>query len=240
VRKNRTASFLRDLRRTFHKLAVLPIPSIAAISSVALGGGLELALATTFRVCATDAVLGLPETRLGIIPGAGGGYRLRRLVGEGRAMEMVLTGRRVWGWEAGRWGVVERVVGCGGKAGNGGIGGQGEGERGGDGVIGEGQEERRRRMREEVLEAAVQMAREICEGGPVSVGAGMRAVRGGGRVGGEGAKKGGIGGGETDEVVEEREYRACLERGRGDRDEALRAFGEKRAVRFRGEGGWDG
>jgi len=72
------------------------------------------------------------------------------------------------------------------------------------------------------------MAREICEGGPVSVGAGMRAV------------KGGWGAGEADEVVEEREYRACLERGRADRDEALRAFGEKSAVRFRGEGGWDG
>lgn len=83
-------------------------------------------------------------------------------------------------------------------------------------------------MREDVLEAAVGMAREICEGGPVSVGAGMRAVKGGGM------------GGETDEMVEEREYMACMTRGRGDRDEALRAFGEKRAVRFRGEGGWDG
>jgi len=202
---------------------------VAAISSVALGGGLELALATTFRVCAADAILGLPETRLGIIPGAGGGCRLRRLVGEGRAMEMVLTGRRVRGSEAGRWGVVERVVGGGpgegGGAGEGGGGGQGKWEGQGEA---EGKAERRRRMREEVLEAAVQMAREICEGGPVSVGAGMRAV------------KGGWGTGVADKVVEEREYRACLERGRGDRDEALRAFGEKRAVRFRGEGGWVG
>lgn len=131
-------------------------------------------------------------------------------------MEMVLTGRRVRGQEAGRGGLVERVVGCGGG---------GVGDEGGKDGKAEGKEERRKRMREEVLEAAVGMAREICEGAPVSVGAGMRAVKGGG---------------EADEVVEEREYRACLERGRGDRDEALKAFGEKRAVRFRGEGGWDG
>ena len=94
-------------------------------------------------------------------------------------------------------------------------------------------------MREEVLETAIGMVREICEGGPVSVGAGMRAVRGHGGGGGE-REKGGANGGETDERVEEREYSACMTRGRGDRDEALRAFAEKRAVRFRGEGGWDG
>jgi len=163
---NRTTHFLSSLRATFHTLASLPIPTLSAISSVALGGGFELALATTFRVCAADAVLGLPETRLGIVPGAGGTWRLRRLVGEARALEMVLTGRRIDGRVAEGWGVCERVV-----EGGGGGGDMGEGEGG------KGGEAERRRC---VLAGAVQMAREICEGAPVSVGAGMRAVRGGG------------------------------------------------------------
>ena len=85
-------------------------PVIAAINGVALGGGLELALACDLRVAATHAVLGLPETSLGIIPGAGGTQRLPRIVGEARAKEMILLGRRLTATEALAWGLVNRIA----------------------------------------------------------------------------------------------------------------------------------
>lgn len=84
-------------------------PVVAAINGVALGGGLELALACDLRVVAPSALLGLPETSLGIIPGAGGTQRLPRLVGEARAKEMILLGRRLTAEEALEWGLVNRV-----------------------------------------------------------------------------------------------------------------------------------
>ena len=80
----------------FAKLDVLPIPSIALINGYALGGGLELALACTFRIALPGARLGLPEIKRGLIPGYGGTQRLPRLIGEARALEMILTGRRSW------------------------------------------------------------------------------------------------------------------------------------------------
>ncbi len=86
-----------------------PKPVVAAINGVALGGGLELALVCDLRVAAPHAEVGLPETTLGIIPGAGGTQRLPRLVGEGRAKEMILLGRRLSASEALAWGVVNRV-----------------------------------------------------------------------------------------------------------------------------------
>jgi enoyl-CoA hydratase/carnithine racemase len=86
-----------------------PKPVVAAINGVALGGGLELALVCDLRVAAPHAELGLPETTLGIIPGAGGTQRLPRLVGEGRAKEMILLGRRLTAAEALAWGLVNRV-----------------------------------------------------------------------------------------------------------------------------------
>ncbi len=73
----------------FAKLDTLPIPSIALISGYALGGGLELALACTFRLAAHTARLGLPEIKLGLIPGYGGTQRLPRLIGESRALEII-------------------------------------------------------------------------------------------------------------------------------------------------------
>ena len=85
-------------------------PVIAAINGAALGGGLELALICDLRVAASHATLGLPETSLGIIPGAGGTQRLPRLVGEARAKEMILLGRRLTAEEALGWGLVNRVV----------------------------------------------------------------------------------------------------------------------------------
>src|SRR5258705_2685174 len=85
-------------------------PIIAAIRGWALGGGLELALACDIRIAAEDAQLGLTEVTLGIIPGGGGTERLPRLVGRGKALEMILTGARVDAREALRIGLVERVV----------------------------------------------------------------------------------------------------------------------------------
>jgi methylglutaconyl-CoA hydratase len=85
-------------------------PVIAAINGVALGGGLELALLCDLRVTAAHAELGLPETSIGIIPGAGGTQRLPRLIGEGRAKEMILLGRRVSASEGLAWGLVNRVT----------------------------------------------------------------------------------------------------------------------------------
>jgi len=85
-------------------------PIIAAIRGWALGGGLELALACDIRIAAEDAQLGLTEVNLAIIPGGGGTQRLPRLVGRGKALEMILTGARVDAREALRIGLVERVV----------------------------------------------------------------------------------------------------------------------------------
>jgi enoyl-CoA hydratase/carnithine racemase len=87
-----------------------PQPIIAAIRGVALGGGLELALACDIRIAGDDAQLGLTEVNLAIIPGGGGTQRLPRLIGRGKALEMILTGARIGAAEALRLGLVERVV----------------------------------------------------------------------------------------------------------------------------------
>jgi methylglutaconyl-CoA hydratase len=87
-----------------------PKPVVAAINGVALGGGLELALVCDLRVAASHAELGLPETSLGIIPGGGGTQRLPRLVGEARAKELILLGRRLSAERALSWGLVNRVT----------------------------------------------------------------------------------------------------------------------------------
>ena len=87
-----------------------PKPVVAAINGVALGGGLELAMVCDLRVAAAHAKLGLPETGLGIIPGAGGTQRLPRLIGEGRATEMICLNRRLTAAEALEWGLVNRFV----------------------------------------------------------------------------------------------------------------------------------
>jgi enoyl-CoA hydratase len=87
-----------------------PQPILAAIRGFALGGGLELALACDIRVAGEDAQLGLTEINLAIIPGGGGTQRLPRLVGRGKALEMILTGARVPAAEALAIGLVERVV----------------------------------------------------------------------------------------------------------------------------------
>lgn len=164
---------------------------------MALGGGLELALATTFRIVAPDVQLALPETRLGILPGAGGTYRLPRLVGRSRAMDMVLTARRVGGIEAVEIGLANWVVEVHGEE------DKGEGEK----DKGEG--------REKVIEAAVEIALEMCLGAPVALRAAMRAVNG------------------QCEAAENEAYETVVRT--KDRDEALAAFREKRRPVFKGE-----
>ncbi|KAI0018187.1 ClpP/crotonase [Xylariomycetidae sp. FL0641] len=160
-----TKAFLADLRGTFTALAALPIPTVSAIASLALGGGLELALCTHFRVLASTATVGLPETRLGIIPGAGGTFRLPALVGLPRARDLVLTGRRVSAPEAYFLGLADRLVEV-----------LPEDERDAVGKGEEGEEEVPRRARRAALAEAVRLALEVCEGGPVAVRAALQAV----------------------------------------------------------------
>lgn len=194
-----TKIFLSTLRTTLTTLSALPIPTLSAISSIALGGGLELALSTHFRILSSSSLLALPETRLGIIPGAGGTYRLPALIGVGRARDLILTGRRVTGAEAYFLGLADRLVDVSEIEGD-------EVEEGGKGKEG--------REREAVLNEAVRMAKDICEGGPVAIRMALRAV------------------GDPREEVEN----ACYERVvvTEDRNEALRAFGEKRRPVFKG------
>ena len=187
------AAFLKNLRGTFTRLSTLPIPTISAISSTAFGGGLELALCTNFRVLASTATVGLPETRLAIIPGAGGTFRLPALIGPNRARDLVLTGRRVTGPEAYFMGLCDRLVEI------------TEDEKSGEGVA-----------RGKTLEQAIQMATDICEGGPVAIRAAIQAVNGW----------------EQGEKSENAAYEMVIPT--QDRTEALKAFGEKRKPVFKG------
>ncbi|MFZ0929775.1 MAG: enoyl-CoA hydratase-related protein [Syntrophobacteraceae bacterium] len=100
----------RRRQEVYTRIEMLEIPSIAAINGFALGTGLELAMACTMRVAGSSAKLGQPEVKLGIIPGAGGTQRLPRLVGMGRAMEMILTGDPITAEQALAIGLVNRVV----------------------------------------------------------------------------------------------------------------------------------
>jgi enoyl-CoA hydratase len=99
----------RDGQDTFRMLERMPKPVIAAVNGFALGGGLELALACHMRLASSRAKFGLPEVKLGIIPGYGGTVRLPRLVGRGRALELMLTGDMIDAAEAWRIGLVNRV-----------------------------------------------------------------------------------------------------------------------------------
>ena len=94
----------------FAKLDRLPMPSVAIVNGYAFGGGLELALACTFRLATRNAKMGLPEIKLGLIPGYGGTQRLPRAVGEARALELIMTGRTVDAEEAARLGLVNRLI----------------------------------------------------------------------------------------------------------------------------------
>lgn len=94
----------------FSSIESLPQPTIAMMNGYAFGGGMELALSCDFRITAHDITLGLTETSLAIIPGAGGTQRLPRLIGESRAMELILTARRLNAEEALSYGILTKVV----------------------------------------------------------------------------------------------------------------------------------
>lgn len=125
-------------------LAAVPRATVAAVNGYALGGGLELALACDLRVCGEDGRLGLPEVLLGVIPGGGGTQRLPRLVGPGRAKELILTGRQVRPDEALAMGLVNQVV-----------------------------------PKDDVLDAALELAGRLARGAVVAQGLAKRAVDGG-------------------------------------------------------------
>lgn len=93
----------------FRKLEVFPIPVIAAINGFALGGGCEIAMSCDIRICSENAVFGQPEVGLGITPGFGGTQRLARIVGVGKAKEMIYGGRNIKADEAYRIGLVNNV-----------------------------------------------------------------------------------------------------------------------------------
>ncbi len=103
-------AFLAWTQRTLQQLEDFPRPTIAAIDGYALGGGLELALACDLRVASRGAKVGFPEVTLGIFPSAGGTSRLPRLVGLGRAKELIFTGRVIDADEANALGLFERLV----------------------------------------------------------------------------------------------------------------------------------
>ncbi|MFL5247139.1 MAG: enoyl-CoA hydratase/isomerase family protein [Myxococcales bacterium] len=108
-------NWLVELHTALRELEKCPKPWIAAVNGLALGGGCELALACDLRVVDPGAQMGLTETRIGIIPGGGGTVRLSRLVGLGRARDLILTARRVPADEALRIGLADRVSGPGGS-----------------------------------------------------------------------------------------------------------------------------
>jgi enoyl-CoA hydratase/carnithine racemase len=105
------AAYYRDTGNVYERVAALPQPTISAISGYCLGGGLELALTTDFRVADATAVFGFPEVSLGILPSSGGTHRLVRLLGPGRAKELALLGGRFDAQRALEIGLVTEIGG---------------------------------------------------------------------------------------------------------------------------------
>jgi methylglutaconyl-CoA hydratase len=102
--------FVHLLRSTMDRFSKLPMPTICSVEGIAVGGGLELALAADMRIAGRDAVFGLPETSLAIIPGAGGTQRLPRLIGEARAKELIFTARKINSETALAYGLINYMV----------------------------------------------------------------------------------------------------------------------------------
>jgi enoyl-CoA hydratase/carnithine racemase len=108
--RDQSRQVLGELNALMDQVAAFPVPVIAALNGVALGGGFELALACDLRIAAEGAQMGLVEVRLGIIPGAGGTQRLARVAGAAVAKELILTGRRIGAARARELGLVSQVV----------------------------------------------------------------------------------------------------------------------------------
>lgn len=103
-------AFTTQLQQTITRIAELAVPTLAVVHGAATGGGLELALACDLRICAAEASLGVPEVRLGVVPGAGGTQRLTQLVGRNLALRLLLQGEIIKGDEAFRIGLAEFCV----------------------------------------------------------------------------------------------------------------------------------
>src|SRR5512137_530855 len=126
--------FIFTIRSTFTAVEQVRVPVIAAINGFAFGGGMEIALASDIRICSSNVIMGLTETSLAIIPGAGGTQRLPRIVGVAKAKELIFTARRIDAETALEIGLVNRVVEP-------------------DGL----------------MQAALELAREIARNGPIGV-----------------------------------------------------------------------
>lgn len=98
------------LRNSLERFARLPMPTLAVIEGIALGGGMELAAAADIRIASRSSVFGLPETSLGIVPGAGGTQRIPRLIGVARAIELIVTGKKISGEAAYEYGLIQHLV----------------------------------------------------------------------------------------------------------------------------------
>jgi methylglutaconyl-CoA hydratase len=175
----------------------LPIPTISAVHAPALGGGLEIALTTTLRLFSSNVEVALPETRLAILPGAGGTYRLPSIIGLTRARDIILTGRRVKAAEAYFLGLCDRLVQV-------------------DEPVDPKDTKALGTARERVLSESIELARQICEGGPVAIRQALKAVNEW----------------QVGEGVENAAYEGVVRT--KDRDEALAAFREKRKPVFEG------
>lgn len=110
MNEGETRKTIALIGKTMNHFEALAQPVIAAINGVAFGGGLELALACDIRIASNTAKMGLTETALGIIPGAGGTQRLPRLIGIGKAKELIYTARRLSAEEAYQYGMIEHIV----------------------------------------------------------------------------------------------------------------------------------
>jgi enoyl-CoA hydratase/carnithine racemase len=183
-----TKKVVSQIGDCFSKLEKLPFPTISAIKGSALGGGLELALCCDFRVGEDSAILGLPETSLGIIPGAGGTQRLPRLIGLSKAKYWIYSARKFSAEEAFIDGVVDFLSPDG-----------------------------------EVLETAIDLAAELMENAPLALRAGKLAVSKGYELPVEDGLE-----------IEKEAYEVTLNS--EDRNEALKAFLQKRPPKWSGEG----